>query len=759
VFGCGDPFRPGFLYWCLPGNVGAWPALNSVEVCSSSEQLINGDVWGGQTYVFSKERMYVVYPNFDGSGNVRVNSTGCTHGLVARKGLVSTPVGLAFVARDGIRLTNGTGSQLLSHNLWKLFHNQQVVSPSSGVIYFPVDLTATDALRLVFHDDELWFLYQDTNGASQCLIYRFAQQYWRPYAFAASIATVFSDTGTSSQAILGGLTTGKIYTHTGFTDDGTPIFWALRTGSWDAGLPRQDKQFGDMIIDADLQGTTLTAQALLNTETTVNTAQTVVGVTGRRRYIFDAFTTLPQKARSVAFYLSATASSVAQVILEFVGISFITQPDVTMLRATNWDDLDSATEKYLYGVQIEADTGGSAVPLLVEYSLNGVLTAGPTFSITTTGRHKQRFTWPVIKADLVRIRPTGTCAAWQLYRLDWLDYVEPPRVAGWDTGWENLTDAYITGIDLECDTFGLNKTVQLWIDQVLIQTFTVNALGRQTLALTVNTPLPTPGPVRGRVFRLVSTDANQGLLYTWKFIIEKEPGLQTNWNQNLTIWSNPADKFLKGLIIEADSFGANKTLSIEVDGVVATTITVLHQGRTVNQISFPQILGRVFRIYPTDANPGRLYDLQPIYDLEPLALTRWETQETDHLVHGWQSLLWSNITLKTPDAINAVTLTLTIYNNNGVQQGAPQTYTIAPTNNLKQKRWIPFQANKGALYKYVFTCPVSFWLYREEAEVMVKPWNEEMPLLKRPWGNDDLDPSRGMGKASLAAAHSGGEAT
>lgn len=759
VFACGDPLRPGFLYWCIPGNVGAWPSLNNIEVCSSSEQLMNGCYWGGQAYVFSKERLYVIYPNFDGTGAVRVNSTGCTHGLMARQALCVTPYGIAFVARDGIRITNGSGSQVSSPHLYNLFHNKTVVSPASGVIYYPVDTTAVDSMKLAYHDDELWFIYKDTNGAQQTMIYRFPQQYWRNYTFGRSVSSVFSDTGGSTTLIMGGLTTGKVYTHTGFTDDGVAIPWLFRTGAYDGGVPRDQKQWGDLVFDADLGGTTISLQTLLDIESVVNGIINVVGSVGRKQYVVDAFGIPPQKSRTVSVLMSGNAPTTQQVSLEYLGVSKLVQPDVTQQRATNWDDLGSANEKYLYGVEIEADTSNVAVPFIVEYSINGVLNSTGPFSVTMNGRHKQRVTFSAIKADLIRLRPT-TAVSWQLYRLDWLDYVEPPRIAGWDTGWETLGDRYITGVDLECDTFGLNKTVQLWIDQVMLQTFTVNANGRQQLALTCNSALPTdPELFRGRTARLVATDTNPGLLYTWKYVAEEEPELQTNWNQNLTVFSNPADKYLKGLIIEADSFGATKTLQIEADGAIAGTVQVTHNARTVQQVAFPQILGRVFRIYPTDANPSRLYEMQPIYDLEPLALTRWETQETDHLIHGWQSALWGNFTLKTPDNANNVTLTVTIYNNNGVQQGAPVAYTLLATNGLKTKRWLPFQANKGVLYKYVFTCAVPFWLYREESEMMVKPWGADEALLKRPWGNDDLDPSRGMGKAALAAAHSGGEAT
>jgi hypothetical protein len=758
VFGCGDPYRPGYLYWCIPGNVGAWPALSNVEVCSSSEQLINGCVWGGQTYAFSKERLYVVYPNFDGSGNVRVSSTACPHGLAARTGLVTTPFGMVFITRDGIRLTSGSSAELLSADLWNLFHGVAIRDGAGNIAYQPIDMSLDVDMQLTYHDGELWFIYRDTAGLMQCLIYRLVNaRHWRQYAFGKTVGCVFSDTGATNQALFGGKTTGMAYTHSGFTDDGTTISWALRTGSWDVGQPRVDKQLGDMIIDIDLQNTTLTAQALLNTETTVNASQSVVGAIGRRRYIFDAFTTLSQKARTVAFYLTGTSAAAAQVILEFIGVSMIPQPDITMLRATNWDDLGSPTEKYVYGIQVEADTFNGPVLCTVEYSLNGVLTTGPTFTITTNGRHKQRFTWPVVKADLIRIRPSDGCAPWQLYRLDWIDYVEPPRIAGWDTNWETLGDAYITGIDLECDTFGLNKTVQLWIDQVLIQTFTVNTAGRKLLALTVNSALPSPGIIRGRVFRLVSTDANQGLLYGWKWIVDKEPGLQTNWNFPIETAGTLTDKWIKGIILDADTFGASKTYQLEIDGVVVFSGTVTHPSRSVVMYSWPQLLGRNLRFYPNDNNPARLYSHQWIFDEEPLQLTRWESQEVDHEIHGWQTLLWGNFTIKTLNAVDAITMTVLIYGNSGTLI-ATQIYTIPATNGLKQKVWLPFQAAKGALYKYIFTCPSGFWLYREESEVMIHAWGGNEPLLRKPFGDDDLDtPARGMGKASLAAAHASGD--
>ena len=764
VFACGDPYRPGFLYWCIPGQVGHWPAANTVEVCSPSEQLMNGCNWGGQAYVFSKERLYVVYPNFDGTGAVRANPTACINGLITISGLAVTPYGMAYISRDGVRLTQGGGSELVGDNIRPLFHGLAV----NG--FQPVDFSKPTDMRLVYFDNELWFIYRDTAGVMQCMVLHLLYKYWRPYSFGKAISTAYNDTGPNLRLILGGKTTGKAYTHIdtsatpAFTDDGTAIAWSCRTGAYDGGQLRQEKQWGDIFVDIDLQGQAMAAQTFLNAEAITNPSQSVQGIVGRRRYIFDCFGTTPQKGRSLSIDLSGVAPATGQVVLEYVGASVLLQPDVTIQRVTNWDALGSATEKYCYGIQLEVDTFGGTVPFVVEYTQQNGLTgvanvqSAGSFSASTTGRHKLRFTWSAQHGDLWRIRPNGACQAWTIYRADWLAQSEPPRIAGWDTNWENKGDSYATGVTIECDTFGQNKTVQVQVrdgtqPDPVIQTFTVNTNGRHLVYL----PLNISTPVRGALYRLLATDANFGLLYSWEWWTQPEPGEMANWNQNYTTAGTMGDKFLKGLIIQADTFGAAKTINIEVDGVVQGSIVANHLGRTTNQYSFPQILGRVFRLLPTDTTlPSRLYELQWIFDSEPLALSRWETQETDHLLHGWQSVLWANFTLKTLNAVDNVTLTVTIYGNSGVAQGAAQVYTLPATNGLKQKLYVPFRANKGALYKYVFTCASAFWLYREESEMMIKPWGGDEPLLKRPWGNDDLSAAREMGKASLAAAHQGG---
>jgi hypothetical protein len=195
----------------------------------------------------------------------------------------------------------------------------------------------------------------------------------------------------------------------------------------------------------------------------------------------------------------------------------------------------------------------------------------------------------------------------------------------------------------------------------------------------------------------------------------------------------------------------NKTVTVECDGVVVETLTINSDGRKVVQKAFPQHLGRVFRVYPTDSNPGRLYSLWWVFDQEPLALDRWETQEIDHGAKGWHYPIYAHIALK---SVADVTLTVTAYNQSGV--GVAKTYTIASTAGAKQKVFVPFEASKGILYKYLFTSTDPFWLYREESEVAIRLWGGDETAVAKPFGNDGIDSTRTMTKASLAATRQGG---
>ena len=767
----GDPHQPGFLYASLPGEIDHWPSTGAfaVEVCAPAEELMNGCVTASGGFVLSRERGFTVYSNPTGAAGIVATPSGCTPGLVARWGFCARRFGIFYVAKDGVRVTNGGESTLVgADQIRPLFRNQTV----NGIA--PIDFSVPSAIRLEVYDTDLWFLFQDTQGTRQCYVYSLLYRYWRSYAFARAVAVIYQDETQADQFAQGalvailGATNGNAYSHAGFVDDGVPIPFHARTGAWNWGRPREDKQLGDLIVEADLQGITLTVGTLLNTESITNGSQTVGGQIGRTRYTFDPFGTTPQHARNISVDLSGTAPLGAQAFLSFVGVSYAVLPEVTMNRATTWETL-SPTEGYVYAVCLDCDTGGTPRTIYVEYDLAGVIAVAATLTVISTGRHKQWFSWPAVHAQLIRLRPSDTCVPWMLYNAEWISQPEPPRIAGWDSNFEDLGDSYYTGLDLDCDTFGGIKTLVVTVDHVPVSgsPFTVATPfigGSPDTPSRAHVHLTIP-PGRGHLYHFHATDANPGLLYGHTWIVEGEPLEQTHWNAPYTVYNSLSDKYLKGIILEADTYGATKSVNVEVDQVVLATITpVVHAGRSVKNYTFPQVLGRVFRIIPTDTNPSRLYTAQPIFDEEPFALGRWETQLLDFDLpgSGWGSLLSLDACYK---ATAPVTLTVAVYDAQGrllqTLTGVDQaTGGLLPsTSSLKQKRYITFPPNKGVLFKIIATSAdgSGVTIYKEESRTRVQPWSGG-GLVTKPLGNDDLSATREMTKATVAAGRQGGAA-
>jgi hypothetical protein len=743
LFGCGDPYRPGHLYFCLPDAPDHWSSSGNVEVCPPSEELMHGGLLGHQAFVFSRERLYFIYPGISSQGAVDTAPSLCRRGLIGRWAFAVGPGGVYFVADDGVFRTIGGQEEWLSELIDPLFKDKTVHG------YLPINRSAANAIRLTTWENKLYFLYQDSGGGRQVLVYDILLKFWRPYAFGRALSVVEGEQ--EDLLVLGSLNTGTAYTHEGFSDDGLAIAVTARTGSFSGGH-REEKLFGDQFLDADRQGVSLTLRNFLNEEGVANTAQAVSEGTGRQRYILDSFGTVPQRAHSISTEISWSSAAARPVLYQF-GYAVTMQPDITINRVTNWDDLGHPDESWVTGITLDADTFNVARRIVLERDFGGAISTIDEVTLQTNGRHKVKFSWPAVPAHQVRIRPNDECKFWVLYRADWISLPEPPRISKWDIHFENAWDQYYTGLDLYCDTLGVEKRVEVYVDEQILTNpatgltyFPVVANGRRVVHLT----LPWG---RGHVFRFRATDTNEGLLYTHRWHLQEEPSEQANWNQNFSIYGTRADKWLKAIIFECDTFGQTKNVQVEVDGAVVETLAVNANGRRVVQIALTeQRLGRVWRMFPADGNPGRLYTAQPVFDQEPFQLDRWETQETNHNLPGWFYLLYGHVTVK---STTEVVLTVhTQINQRGTV--VSKEYRIPSTGGVKQRPFVTFEAVKGVLVRYVLTSSAAFWLYREETTIVVQSWGSESPTVVRPFGSDDLDPTRPMTNAFLAAQVPGG---
>jgi hypothetical protein len=523
LLGCGDPHRRGDVYWSKVLNYDSWPPSNHQEVCSPSEELMNGLILGSQGYVFSRERLFICYPNLQNAGTVTVLPTECTHGLLTRWSFTVGLGAIWFVAKDGIYRTAGGKEENISDNdIFSLFHGET----KNG--YLPIDFTALNSIRLEIFANDIWFLYRDTGGVNRIFIYSTIFQFWRAYNFNSEVSALYSEEGTLSNLLLGGRTSLKVYEHTGTSDDGAAIAANVRTGALDQGMPRETKLYGDIPIDAKGPGVSVTVTPLVDNETTTLPSQVIAPGAARTRFYVD----VPddQKGRNISIDLAWSST-----------------------------------------------TGGATV-----YS------GGPSYT-------------------------------------------------------------------------------------------------------------PQPDTATTRV----------------------------------------TDKYVKGVVLEVDTFGVAKEVNVQADGATATTISVTASGRQLIQFSFSQFQGRILRLNPADTNPWILYSFQWIFDNEPLSLARWETQILNHDIPGQQTLTHSYLTVRNTATVN-IEITTYRYDASTVVKN----YSITTTGG-KRLVFVPFEATAGVMFKYVFTSSAPFWLYRAESSVFIVPWGGD-GVERKPFGDDDTDTTRGQ---------------
>ena len=651
TFALGDTNQPGRLYRSKARQPEQWPSTDYRDVSPAADPLMNGGQWTTGGFVFSHQRLYRILIAADGSWTTE--PTECAEGLVGRWAIAVTPYGIAFVSPYGVRLTQGGAPQMLSdEQLGRLFRGENV----NG--FFAVDYTTTQAPQLEYADDELWLTYADSTGARRQWIHSFKQQTWRNYLYGEQVGTVYNEAveNEGGRILLGGSGTGQIYESSGFTDDGAAIAYTARTGAWDFGEPRREKRLTEVVLDADLQGGSVTVQAFLDTETVTDTAQSQAGVAsaGERRYIFEPFGTTPQHARNISLELRGNAPTGGRQAFNRLGVTQRVEPEISLKEPTPWELLPGG-EGYIWGCFLTCDTGGSDRTMVVEVTTNnGAVSTIATLTVNANGRRKLPFTWTSVLAQQIRLRPTGDCEPWMRYKLEWFTDPEPPRVLGWDTNWQD---------------FGTG-----------------------------------------------------------------------------------ADKWLKGYLLEAETFNQPKTVVVDIDQTLAVDSRALtFNGRGVQQVAFAKQRGRIFRLRSTDSNSGKLYRWQPIFDEEPLALTRWETQERPfaEMAGRWQKPLEAFVCLRSSAQVDWL---LTSYGAAGASLNA-STYNLASTGGAKQKIRVPLNAAKGLLFSHLFTSTAAHWIYREESEVLVEDWATGearwVPLFP---SNDDADPSRQMGISSAAAA-------
>ena len=500
IFGCGDPNRRGHLYWSRPYEPDHWPATNNREVCSPSEQLLAPLMYNGQGFIFSRERLFQAILNLNASGTegIDVLPTPCGHGIAGPYAWAVGPE-IYFVSRDGIyATTGGVERNLTEERLAPLFHREweQREDPTessggygeggygeggygqgaaSNTFPGPINWTAEDSLRLTVHENELRFLYLDTAGMFQELVYHLLTHEWRWNAYSKVVHTVVSERDGQDSILLYGSGEGKVYENTGFSDDGFAISCLIRTGARNQGIVRAEKLYGDITVDAELKEVSLSVRSYLNPAENFNNTTSCTG-DARALYRHDHFPggTL---GRTASLELAWSSAEVRPIIYN-AEISFLPEPERIGTRVTDWDDHNFQGYKLVKGVILECNTFGAAKNIAIE--ADGV--EQTIITVTANGRRQIEVAFPAFQGKLIRLRPVDTTDL-ALYSVNWIADDLPLSLSRWETrpldnglfGYHMHYDSYVTLNSTTPVTFSLT------FDGVVKQSYTIPSTAGRTI--------------------------------------------------------------------------------------------------------------------------------------------------------------------------------------------------------------------------------------------------------------------------------------
>lgn len=289
VLGVGDPGRPESVYFSKRGLADAYPSQNWVIVSEPGTEMMSGFSWNLRCWAWSRERLYTLVLNVIQGQTFTPQETQCRRGLKGRFGFCVGEKGVYFIAKDGPYRTSGGPEQSIADDFIRPLFPTYDAPGRDANGYEAVDMTDENGLRLERHNSEIWFDYTgQTSGTRQTLIYDERKNRWRGYyrggTTTSRAQTHYSEPGTVSSLLTGGIE-NSVYLGQLGTDDATAsIQTHIRTGARDQGQPLNLKEYGDVIFDLDPGGATVGNPVVITPYINGDAQpQTAINVTGSGR--------------------------------------------------------------------------------------------------------------------------------------------------------------------------------------------------------------------------------------------------------------------------------------------------------------------------------------------------------------------------------------------------------------------------------------------------------------------------------------------
>jgi hypothetical protein len=654
IFACGDPARPGDLYWTNPSQPDGHAPQNHLELCAPSERLVNGFLWDGRAWVFSDQRLFSIYPNFAFPSEWDGQETPCGRGLFAPWAFAKGDY-IYFLSKDGIYRTNGGPAQSITdEDLYPLFPHENINEQAVVNGVQPPNMALPNRLRLSFHNGELFFDYIGKfDGLSYTLVYDAKIGGWilDKYDTTVPVMMHYSEQGPNllpigphisgrlaSERLLAGTSDGKIYESSGPVDGAQGFTAEVQTPADDFGDARAQKLYGDGFVEADTGGGTDSVQPLFENGTITAVPATVLVSSSRTNKIIELNAGNGQLARNAQLQILMVRAAGLTSIPKLYSYMLTARmkPDQTIKRAVDWHPfLPNEADAYVMGIKLWVDTEG--LTKVVQVWKDGANSGVTALNVMSVGENILVFSWPSFKGRLGRLFPTDDFR-WRVTKWEWIAEEEPTLEPDWDTNWDKPCPSpvcYITGVQVIADTVNQAKVLkfQSELEGVVTNLVPTGQAGNPTIQhdgrLTVNFSFT---PFRANQVRLYTTDQVLGRLYEVVWHAHPEPPTLANWDATFIDFGKPT--IIKGYELFADTLDVAKTWRVELDGVLHKTQIGTHNGRRA--ITYPTDLvngefpvATTARLLPTDVARAYLYHVKWAAEEEPYRIRNWNTSWKD----------------------------------------------------------------------------------------------------------------------------------
>ena len=516
VFACGDPLRPGTLYYAKSNNPDSAPDTNNTELCPPSEPLLGGDTLDGLAFIGSSERWWALYPQ---SGNSEQPYAAVQQpvprGLAAPFGKGTDGQDIYFWAKDGIwGVKRGS---LTDADLFNLFPRDGVIGETvtyNGVTIQPPDYSRAATFRLEPFDGYIYATYQDSTGTYHTLVgdLRNQQVSWSldNYTPAATTfchpdqqASTLSTATTRYDELLIANVSGQVSSQTDKTNDlGGPIACIMATSEFQAGDIRTNDQYGDIYLDSRpaALGASLTL-APLSIGTAAAPPQTIAVSATRANQPVSLGGEILSHSLGVMFTWTDdfTKQSVSTILYAWQP-SVIAKPETIADRFTDWDDAGVEGAKWFQGFILHADTYNAVKGLAVR-DADSLTTHPFTPAVQQKGESESAYSFntPFI-AHMVRMEPTDQ-TYWRFFDVKWIAEPTPEFAETWQT---------------QGTAFGLTgymhvKQISAAYASTVPITLTITSYDGQS-------PVPITLPSTGGAYQKITFQltANKGQLYFFK---------------------------------------------------------------------------------------------------------------------------------------------------------------------------------------------------------------------------------------------------